>query len=191
MHQKRLKYTFRRLICGSSGMGLWELNQQQKTVILDQGLATVFEIENPNESIKLPLNDWYKRIHPDDLVAFRSIVEMNSTSPVPENIFIRLITKSTNAKFIKITAHQIKDSSGQSNLIFGICQDVSVQAQHYNALAESKVFFERVMDALPDPIFVKDKEYRCLFGNAEFEKLIGRELIRDLSKYDFINWSDV
>ncbi len=25
----------------------------------------------------------------------------------------------------------------------------------------------------------------------EFEKLIGRELIRDLSKYDFINWSDV
>ncbi len=169
---------------GSSGMGLWELNQQQKTVILDQGLATVFEIENSNESIKLPLNDWYKRIHSDDLVAFRSIVEMNSTSPVPENIFIRLITKSTNAKFIKITAHQIKDSSGQSNLIFGICQDVSVQAQHYNALAESKVFFERVMDALPDPIFVKDKEYRCLFGNAEFEKLIGKTRAEFLGKKD-------
>ena len=167
-----------------SGAGLWELDQLHENVILDNCLATIFEIENANGTVKLPLAKWYQKIHPDDVSIFRSIIEMNLISTEHENSFIRLATGSRTPKFVRITSQKEKNTNGHLELVFGICQEVTTEALRHNALTESKIFFERVMDALPDPIFVKDKEYRCMFGNAEFEKLIGKSRIEFLGKKD-------
>ncbi len=168
-----------------SGIGLWELDQQRENVILDHSLATIFEIENVNGTAKLPLAEWYNKIHLEDVGVFRSIVEMNSAVIEQKKIFyIRLVTKALSPKFVSITSQSEISADGQFELIFGICQDITAEALRYNELEEAKLFFEHVMDALPDPIFVKDKEYRYLFGNAEFKKLIGKSPNEFLGKKD-------
>ncbi len=166
-----------------SAMGLWEVNFDTNEVTLDSGSSAIFET-NEKKPTTIKLQNWLNKIHPEDLELFKSIIEKKNDTELNSNSFIRIISPTYQIKFIRLTAQRVNNPSGGSHSVMGICSDSTVQALEQKALLLSKLFFERIMDALPDPIFIKDKDYRCLFGNSEFEKLIGVKRESFLGKKD-------
>jgi len=57
--------------------------------------------------------------------------------------------------------------------------------QSERALAESKQFLNRIIDTIPDPVFVKDREHRWVHLNQAFCQFIGHPLEALLGKSDY------
>lgn len=60
-------------------------------------------------------------------------------------------------------------------------QSRSAKGQHSFSLE----YWEKLFNALPDPIFVKDQQHRWVFGNDAFSKILGKPLHEYLYKSDF------
>ena len=63
--------------------------------------------------------------------------------------------------------------------------DITEQKKHEAALIESRSFLRKMIDTVPDPIFVKDDKHCWIEGNVAFWDLVGpEEEIRGKSDYD-------
>ncbi|MGE3913765.1 MAG: PAS domain S-box protein, partial [Chloroflexota bacterium] len=68
----------------------------------------------------------------------------------------------------------VRDERGEITHYIGIKQDISNRKAAEAHLAASRDFLQHVLDAVADPVFVKDDQYRWLLGNAaywDFHKL--------------------
>lgn len=54
--------------------------------------------------------------------------------------------------------------------------DVTAQREAENRLHQQTEFIEGVLNAIPDPIYVKDREHRWIYGNQAFSKVLGKKL---------------
>lgn len=52
-------------------------------------------------------------------------------------------------------------------------------------LLKRKEFFEILMNSIPDPVFVKNREHQWIYGNAAFSKIVGIDLDKYLGKSDY------
>jgi N,N'-diacetyllegionaminate synthase len=77
----------------------------------------------------------------------------------------------------------------QSDLKNNASRFVDLKMNFGKSLAVNKVLMKGHIIKLED--LESKKPQGQGISSAEFEKLIGKVLLRDLSKYDFINWSDV
>lgn len=62
--------------------------------------------------------------------------------------------------------------------------DVTAQREAENRLHQQTEFIEGVLNAIPDPIYVKDGEHRWIYGNHAFSKMIGKKLSEYKNKSD-------
>lgn len=52
-------------------------------------------------------------------------------------------------------------------------------------LAGKKVMFEKLIDAVADPIFVKNKQHQWIYGNTAFSKLLNMDIKEYIGKSDY------
>jgi PAS domain S-box-containing protein len=62
--------------------------------------------------------------------------------------------------------------------------DVTAQREAENRLHQQTEFIEGVLNAIPDPIYVKDGEHRWIYGNQAFSKMMGKKLSEYKNKTD-------
>jgi PAS domain S-box-containing protein len=127
-------------------------------------------------------------IHSEDqyqyLNLFRGLSENQETSCCYQ---IRYLTKNGEIRWVEVQEGLIFDWDGAVQGTTGTIHDITDKILALSELEDSKNFLNYTIDALADPIFVKDEQHRWILLNNAFCKLIGkqREELLGNSDYDF------
>lgn len=130
----------------------------------------------------------------------KSTVEMDFVSPEERSALMDTLAKNGKVMNVEI---KVKIKSGKfrnANLssevvkidevdcILTVLEDVTDRKKAEQALAESRNYLSKIINAVADPIFVKDTEHRWVLVNDAFCSFMGhgREDLLGKSDYDFL-----
>jgi two-component system cell cycle sensor histidine kinase/response regulator CckA len=101
-------------------------------------------------------------------------------------------TKTRNAgqmtlgeRCVQVTVHPMLDDAGELGAIVAVVSDVTARTRAEEAVRESEERYRHVLDALPDPVFVKDDQHRWTILNDALCRFMGYEREQLLGKSDF------
>ncbi|HZW24869.1 MAG TPA: PAS domain S-box protein [Gallionella sp.] len=148
------------------------------------GIHALFGLRPENVALSIaPMN---LLIHPDDL---QGVIDATANSAValsPLEIEFRVQHPKRGEVWVESRALPKSEPDG-SIVWHGFMHDISERKSVEQRLHEAHEFASGVIDAISDPIFVKDRKHRWLMLNDAFCELIGHskdELIGK-SDYDF------
>jgi len=84
----------------------------------------------------------------------------------------------------EITTALIRDGEGRPQSVVGLIRDVSRRKQAESAVTRARAFLERLVDALPTPVFVKRRDHRFIMVNDALCTMLGRPRYALLGKSD-------
>ncbi|MEG4457068.1 PAS domain S-box protein [Microcoleus sp. N9_A1] len=99
----------------------------------------------------------------------------------------RYVTKNGEIRWVEVQEFLIMGGNGEAQGTTGTINDITDKILALSELEASKRFLNYTIDAVADPLFVKDKQHRWILLNDAFCKLIGkhREELLGKSDYDF------
>ncbi|MEG4854001.1 PAS domain S-box protein [Microcoleus sp. B5-D4] len=99
----------------------------------------------------------------------------------------RYITKNGEIRWVEVQEFFMLGWNGEAQGTTGTINDITDKILALSELEASKKFLNYTIDAVADPIFVKDEQHRWILLNDAFCKLIGkqREELLGKSDYDF------
>ncbi len=163
-------------------MGFWEIDFSTGDIKWDEGARLLYEITELKFTGNL--KNWLTRIHPDDVDRLKSEIENSRFDLGEMDSLFRLPFRRGGEKFIRTNAIKIRNDKNEVIGLVGLNWDVTEQQRLQVDLNKSKVFLEKILDAIPDPIFIKDANHRTIFANQEFVRLADRK------KSDLIGYFD-
>jgi PAS domain S-box-containing protein len=87
--------------------------------------------------------------------------------------------------WFEVSKNALFDESGTVCGLVGIARDITKRKRALLEVAESKTFLDRILNAIGDPVFVKDRRHRLILVNDANCALIGRDRQEILGKTDF------
>lgn len=165
----------------NAGMGLWELDLAVRTVKWDEGFRRLYELED--EIYEGQADEMLHWIHPEDRESLSGYVKARLESDTDASLLFRIITSKGRAKYIRTCVYKIP-RPGKEALLVGLNWDVTNESLLQLELSRAKNFTENILNAIPDPIFVKNEQHQWIYANIEFEKLLGKKKSEFIGKND-------
>lgn len=174
------------LALSSIGIGVWDWDIGGDRLHWDESMFRIFGVD-PN-SFRGGFDDWHRTIHPKD--ADRAIQEVQAARDGVKDFDTRFrIVRKDGVRHIRGVAIIQRNERGEATRMVGLNWDVTREAQLSADLEAQRHFMENILNAVPDPIFVKDERHRWIYGNHAFSVLLDRipEDYVGKSDYDIFN----
>ncbi|MEG4011686.1 MULTISPECIES: PAS domain S-box protein [unclassified Microcoleus] len=200
VNSRLLVRTLRCAIAREKRQAQWQKSQVKYQQLVDNIKEVVFETNiagdwtflNPawteitgftvDESLG---NSCLSYIHPDDQFQYlnlsRSLSKNQGTSCCYQ---IRYLTKNGDIRWVEVQVFLIW-GQGEALRTTGTINDITDKVLALEELEASKNFLNYTIDAVADPIFVKDEQHRWILLNDAFCKLMGKPREELLGKSDF------
>ena len=172
-----------------SAIGLWEWTRKTDTIFCDRGLCRLYGIDA--EQIDGPSAEWYGAIIPEDRELTRLMIERAWKDEIEIDSKFRVKLNTGEIKHIRTSAIKVYDENNQVTHLVGLNWDVTKESTLKKDLAVIKNFLQNIIDSVPDPIFVKNRQHKWIFGNLEFANLLGVAKDQFLGKSDSDFFEDV
>ncbi len=117
--------------------------------------------------------EWAAVLHPEDREKDRQDLQqlLQNRRVVTE---VRIIRKDGVVRWVRVYAHPVWDEKKQILTgIYGAVQDITEKKQIEEALERERSLLRTVIDSLPDYIYLKDINNRCLVSNLANAKALG------------------
>lgn len=165
--------------------GSWYLDIENNLLSWSDETYRIFELdkENTNDLHKT----FYEIVHPDDKEIVNAPYLESLKTRVPYEIEHRIIVRDGRIKYVIERCEHVYDNDGKALYSIGTVQDISERKFMEKELADSYNFLNQLVDSIPDPVFVKNKEHNWVLINEAFCLLINqpRELLLGKSDFDF------
>ena len=155
-----------------SGYGLWDWNTQTNEVFFSKRWKEMLGFKD--EEIKGSLEEWKKKVHPDDLEqVFKDITDyLNGVKNFYRN---EHRVKCKNGKYIWILDRGMiveRDLEGQPIRIIGTHKDISERRKHEKEMRQALTVFQNTNDG----IIITDANNKIININNSFSKITGYQL---------------
>jgi len=170
-------------------IGSWELNFNTGKAIWSDEACRIYGIPLKERNDQTYYT-WLDSIHPNDLPFVKSEVERSQASLSNASFKHRIIRRDGEIRYIHSVAHFEFNEAGYPVGLFGVCHDISDQAETENALNESEQNMRTFMnESLLGIYFADPKTKKISFSNPALSNLLGYTLdeLNRMSPYDFIN----
>lgn len=116
---------------------------------------------------------WEAILHPEDHERdARDIQQLMQKHRVMSEV--RIIRKDGVIRWVQVYAHPLWDEAADELVgIYGAVQDVTERKQIEETLERERTLLRTVIDNLPDYIYLKDTEHRCLVSNLANARTLG------------------
>lgn len=117
--------------------------------------------------------NWASIVHPEDLAQdAQDMARLAQNERVISEI--RIIRKDGTVRWVRVYAHPVWDEArNRLGGIYGAVQDITERKQAEMALERERLLLRTVIDSLPDYIYLKDTDHRCLVSNLANAKVLG------------------
>jgi diguanylate cyclase (GGDEF)-like protein/PAS domain S-box-containing protein len=167
-----------------SNDGLWDWNLQTNEVYYSPRWAEI--LLSPIEEISNSIDEWKKRIHPDDREITRATLE-NHLAGLTDHFESehRLKREDGSYVWVLIRGMAIRDQAGKSYRMAGSLTDISVKKQ-----IEEKLYFDAFHDdltKLPNRALFLDRLMHAIERSKRFPQSRFAVLFFDLDRFKLIN----
>lgn len=168
---------------GHAKMGLWQLEFDTQIFHWDEGVRRFYELNE--KRYQGTFGNWIMRVHPEDIQRVRAEFEAARLDKAELNTLCRLTVEDGTLRYTRLNAFKIRDErTNEVRGLVGMNWDVSNEYQLHAELKKSQLFFEKILDAIPDPVFIKDREHKNIFANKEFESITGKSKLEMVGRED-------
>lgn len=168
---------------GNAKMGLWQLDFDTQVFHWDEGVRRFYELKE--KRYQGVFGNWIMRVHPEDITRIRAEFEAARLDQAELDTLCRLTVDDGTLRFTRLNAVKIRNEKTNEVIgLIGINWDVSNEYQLHAELNKSNFFLEKILDAIPDPVFIKDRQHRNIFTNKEFEAIAGKSKPEMIGKID-------
>ncbi len=168
----------------TAGMGLWEYDSASGNLNWDEGFRVLYSYNEGEYSCLA--TDFLERVVEEDREVLASSYKFAIQNGTLIDIKFRVQTQSNELRYIRSRGYQIRDDNQFIKLV-GLHWNVTVESLLQIELTKSNEFTEMILNALPDPLFVKNEKHEVIYANTEYEKLVGhkREVFIGKDDYEF------
>jgi PAS domain S-box-containing protein len=126
------------------------------------------------------------RLHPDDRARQQSALLAHFARAQPYDVEYRLQHKSGEYLWFHAKGQASWGDDGRPLRFTGALRDITDRKSAETALQRSRAFLDAVLNAIPQPVFVKDTEHRWVEFNDTFCEIMGgnRDALRGRSDFD-------
>lgn len=179
-----------RVIISSAGIGVWEWDLRRNRGRWDDSMYRLYGVKPADTSPDY--EGWKQMVHEEDrarvIAEFEGAVRAGSVgdgSSTRIDISFRIITKNNQIETIRSVGEVLRDSAGRPRMLQGVSWSISRELHLVAESERQKRFTEDILDSIADPVFMKDREHRWIYGNRAFSNLIGASREEYLGKSDF------
>ncbi|MFB2938701.1 PAS domain-containing protein [Aerosakkonemataceae cyanobacterium BLCC-F154] len=153
--------------------GIWDWNIKTNEVFFSSRWKEM--LGYADDEISNHLSEWEKRVHPDDLVEVKELIQAHFAKEAPFYISEhRVLCKDGNYKWILDRGQVLWDEKGHPIRMAGSHTDITDRKHSEKALQESQHFIQRIADATPSILYIYDlKENRNVYVNNEISVILG------------------
>ena len=112
--------------------------------------------------------------HPEDAVKDEAHLQQIRAGVDPQGaVDKRFIRKDGREVWVRRSATVVRDPNGQARFVVGAFIDLTEQRNADNALQQQVHFTRALLDAIPNPVYFKDRDGRYGVYNRAFDELFG------------------
>ncbi|MBN1947761.1 MAG: PAS domain S-box protein [Bradymonadales bacterium] len=130
-------------------------------------------------------DSWMDILHPDDRQkVLNQLKKLLAGSVV--HVELRLITTAGETRWIDCISHpSVAPETGQVFRVINVLHDITERKRAAVELQQSREFLERLVNAIDDPIFVKDEQHRWILLNDSCVRMMGHPRHELIGKSDY------
>ncbi len=186
MPQKKSQIERVSIALSAAQMGVWDWDVARDELIWDDFLFSLYGVSP--EQFGGKIKDWSARLHPKTAEASLAELEDLMRNSNEFSTSFRA-TRFNDGKELYIAAagRVLRDSGGNVIRMIGMSWDCTREEELKLEVSRTRDFVDNILNAISDPIFVKDHEHRWIFFNQAFCSLLGksREEMIGRTDYDF------
>ena len=149
-------------------IGSWEWDIPADTVSWSDEMYRIWGVKPGG--FGATYEDVIQGVHPEDREAFVDSVERAKRDGNPYTIEFRTIRADGTIRIVQSRGAVVVDELGRVTRMFGTGQDITERKQAEQALRESQVHLQAILENCPAMIFLKDTEGRYLQVNRTLEQ---------------------
>jgi len=119
--------------------------------------------------------DWADRVHPDDLPQVVELIRRGMAERTFQKAEYRVIWPDGSLHWILGQGRAYYNDEGRAIRMLGAIQDITERKRAEEALRQSEYRRRAVLDTIPDPAWLKDKEGRVLAVNSAWCRFFGMD----------------
>ncbi len=106
-----------------------------------------------------------------------------------ETLELELRRKDGGSVWVECVVRALHDAAGTFQGVLGAGRDITERRRIEDDLRRSREFVTMILEAIPDPVFVKDSRHRFVMGNQALCAMLGKPAQEILGKsdYDFVS----
>ncbi len=157
----------------ASGMALWEADYLDGLLFVDGRFA--LKMGQAPLEMRLPLATYAKLVHPADLDSFlRASRDVLSGVQHRLDVEYRVRADDGSYRWVHSVGRVVaRDAQGRAMRMAGLASDVQARKDSEAKLQQSQEFLKGILDAIADPVFVKDEDHRWVHVNLAFARIMG------------------
>jgi PAS domain S-box-containing protein len=180
------------LAVSAGKVGVWDWNLETNEFYLDPNLKAMLGFEP--EEIPNRLEDWVKRVHPEDLPAVMAAAKAHLEGQTPHyEIEQRMINKDGSIRWILGRGTAIRDGGGKAYRLMGTDSDITEGKQAEEALLQAKQDLEiRVQERTTELTQLLEQLQRSAFERQLVAEALSQSQDRlnsILNSLDDVVWS--
>ncbi|WP_291964287.1 PAS domain S-box protein [Maribacter sp.] len=160
-------------IVSATGIGIWERNLANDSLTLNEQGLQIFDLDK-NALKGFKTEDWFSRIHPDDLPEVKK--KMHDCLNYPSNgcnVQYRLLLKNGKYKWIYEEGKVLEWSEDkQPLLMYGTIQDVTEKKTFATELQRVKNNLDAMINSSRDLMWSIDLDFNLITANTAFHDLV-------------------
>lgn len=160
-----------RLVDGLPGAFLWEMEPHGARVTYVSA-RTERLLGDPRERWLSSPDPWAERVHPDDLPAFRALVEQVATTGQDGRLEHRCLTAAGATLWLHTGVHHTRAEDGGPRLQ-GLSLDVSAAKATEHAARRELAFNQAVTRSLGEGVLTTDLQRQVTYLNPAARRLLG------------------
>ncbi|HTJ96628.1 MAG TPA: PAS domain S-box protein [Rhodocyclaceae bacterium] len=123
--------------------------------------------------IKLSKHEARAIIHPDDLPLAQAALKAHLVTGCPYDVELRIIDAQGEWRWMRSRGAVIREGRLKPSRMIGTLADIDSSRNATVKLRRYEALMRTVLDVIPDPILVKDRNYRLLMVNRAYAERAG------------------
>lgn len=164
-----------------SPVGIFFLNMQREVIYVNKKLISLSGMSF-DECLG---RGWRKSIHPEEQEQVLKVIEETLRQDKELSLEFRIINKQNETRWVHCRIKMMISAKNQPAGFIGIVEDVTNLEKANIELTNQLVFSQKLLEAIPNPVFYNDINGVYLGCNRAFEDYLGLSRVNIIGKYVF------
>lgn len=168
--EKRLE-----MVLKGADVGTWDYDFREDRMVHNKRWAEMLGYSFEHTEVNLQFGE--KLVHPDDLAEAREIFRkhVSGETPVYETVY-RMLSSSGEWRYIQDKGRVVEwDREGKPLRASGIQLDITPLKLYEQQIIQQRIFLNQIINAIPNLIYVKNKNQRFVVVNNAFAGFLGED----------------